>query len=164
MKSFTLLTLFSMLSTSFQNNVSFKNSLEETGSHVISAFKKSSIEEYSTMLPTLAEFYQIMDSNDGIYGEHVNEAKKEFADRYEREIVPSVKTAFKGVLAEGNKRGINWENIQFVRIENEGAVQPENPVELNIVFREGNKEYTLRIENAFIWQEQWRITQFIQLL
>ena len=164
MKSFTILTLFSMLSTGFQNNVSFENAPEETGSNVISALKKSSIEEYSALLPTLSEFHQIMDANGKLYGGFLTEAKKEFAVRYEREVVPAVKIAFKAVIAEGNKRGINWQNIEFVRVNNGGTPGQENPVQLDIVFREKGKEYTLRIENAFIWHGQWRVTQLIELI
>lgn len=163
MKSFTILTLFSMLSTGFQNSVSFKNAPEETGSSVISAFKKSSIEEYSALLPTLSEFHQIMDANDKLYGGFLTEAKREFAVRYEQEIIKSVKASFKTVLAEGNKRGINWQNVEFVRVKS-GTPGKENPVQLDIVFREKEKEYTLRIANAFIWQGQWRVTQFIELI
>jgi hypothetical protein len=153
-----------MLSTGFQNNVSFNKAPEETGSSVISALKKSSIEEYSALLPTLSEFHQIMDANDKLYGGFLTEAKREFAVRYEREIIPSVKAAFKAVLAEGNKRGINWQNVEFVRVKNGGTPGQENPVQLDIVFREKEKEYTLRIANAFIWQGQWRVTQFIELI
>ena len=163
MKSFTILTLFSMLSTGFQNNVSFTNAPEETGSSVISALKKNSIEEYSALLPTLAEFHQIMDANDRLYGGFLSEAKNEFAIRYEQEIMPSVKAAFKSVIAEGSKRGINWQNVEFVRVKSGGTPGHENPVQLDIVFSERGKEYTLRIENAFIWQGQWRVTQFIEL-
>ena len=115
------------------------------------------------MLPTLSEFYQIMDANDRLYGGFLAEAKSEFANRYEQEVVPSVKAAFKSVIAEGNKRGINWQNVQFVRVENNSTPGQENPVQLDIVFSERGKEYTLRIENAFIWQGQWRVTQFIEL-
>jgi len=163
MKSFTILTLFSMLSTGFQNNVSLTNAPEETGSSVISALKKNSIEEYSSLLPTLSEFHQIMDANGRLYGGSLTEAKREFAIQYEREFIPSVNAAFKSVIAEGNKRGINWHNIEFVRIENAGSSDQEHPVQLDIVFREKGKEYTLRIENAFIWHDQWRVTQFITL-
>ncbi|HET6542831.1 MAG TPA: hypothetical protein VFG46_20230 [Chryseolinea sp.] len=163
MKSFTILTLFSMLSTGFQNNVSLTNAPEETGSSVISALKKNSIEEYSALLPTLAEFHQIMDANDRLYGGFLSEAKSEFAIRYEQEIMPSVKAAFKSVIAEGNKRGINWQNVEFARVKNSGTPGQENPVQLDIVFSERGKEYTLRIQNAFIWQGQWRVTQFIEL-
>jgi len=162
MKSITILTVLSMLSTSFQHNVPL-NSLEETGSHVISALRQASIEEYRSMLPTLAEFHQIMDSNSGLYGVHLTEAKKEFATRYQNEIVPSVNAAFKAVIVEGNKRGINWDNIQFVRIKDEATQQQEGPVQLEIVFSEGSKEYSLKIKNAFVWQGQWRVTQFIGL-
>jgi hypothetical protein len=153
-----------MLSTGFQNNVSLTNAPEETGSSVISALKKNSIEEYCALLPTLSEFHQIMDANDRLYGGFLTEAKREFKIQYERELVPSVKEAFNAVLAEGNKRGINWHNIEFVRVENVGLSEQEHPVQLDIVFREKGKEYTLRVENAFVWHDQWRVTQFIALL
>ena len=152
-----------MLSTGFQNFVSLTNAPEETASSLISAFKKNSVEEYSALLPTLSEFHQIMDANDRLYGDYLTEAKREFAIRYEQEIMPSVKAAFKSVIAEGNKRGINWQNVEFVRVENDDSSGQENPAQLDIIFSERGKEHTLRIEKAFVWQGQWRVTQFIEL-
>jgi hypothetical protein len=153
-----------MLSTGFQNNVSLTNAPEETGSIVIRALKKNSVEEYKALLPTLSEFHQIMDANDRLYGRFIKEAKREFAIQYEREVVPSVKAAFNSVIDEGNKRGINWQNVEFVRIKDGATPGHKNPVQLDIVFSERGKEYTLRIENAFIWQGQWRVTQYIELI
>ncbi len=163
MKSFTILTLISMLSTGFQNNVSLTNAPEETGSSVISALKKNSIEEYSALFPSLSEFHQVMDANDRFYGGFLTEAKRDFAIQYEREVIPSLRAAFKSVIAEGNKRGINWQNVEFVRVKNDATPGQENPAQLDIIFSDRGKEYTLRIDNAFIWQGQWRVTQFIEL-
>lgn len=164
MKSFTILTLFSMLSTGFQNYSSVTNAAEQTGSGVISALKKKSIEEYRALLPTLSEFHQIMDTNDGLYGGFLTEAKRDFAVQYEQEVLPSVRKSFSTVVAEGHKRGINWQNIEFVSVKKISTPGHENPVQLNIVFRENNKEYTLRIQNAFLWHGQWKVTQFIELV
>ena len=139
------------------------NAPEETGSNVIRALKKNSFEGYLALLPSLSEFHQVMDANEQFYGGFLTEAKSEFAIRYEQEVVPSLKAAFKSVMAEGNRRGINWQNVEFVGIRNGNTPGQENPVQLDIVFSERGKEYTLRIENAFIWQGQWRVTQFIEL-
>jgi hypothetical protein len=163
MKSFTILTLFSILSSGFQSNATFTNAAEETGSNVLRAFRKSSVEEYCALLPSLSEFHQIMEENDKLYGGFLTEAKREFKIQYERELIPSVKEAFKNVLTEGSKRGINWHNIEFVRVENVGSSEQGHPTPFDIVFREKGKEYTLRIDNAFVWQDQWRVTQFIVL-
>ena len=163
MKSFTILTLFSMLSTGFQNGTSLTRTPEQTGSSVISALKKNSPEEYNALLPALSEFHQIMDANNNLYGDFLTEAKKEFAIRYEREVIPSAKEAFKGVLIEGSKRGIDWTNIQFVRVKISPVTGQENPVEFDVVFSESGKEYTIRIENAFVWHGQWWVTQFINI-
>lgn len=163
MKSFTILTVVSMLTTSFSNNVSVTNSLEETGSHVISALKHASVEEYNSMLPTLTEFYEIMDYNKGVYGTNLAEAKKEFANRYESKILPALTASFKAVIEEGYERGINWENIQLVRIKNQGPSAENTPVDLEITFTDGDKEYRIKIGNAFVWQGTWRVTQFIEL-
>jgi hypothetical protein len=164
MKSFTILTLLSMLSTGMQSNLSLTNSPEEIASNVIHALRTRSIKEYTAMLPTLSEFHQIMDANDKLYGGFLTEAKRDFAARYEQELIPSVKEAFTSVIAEGSKRGIDWQNIEFVRVKKLDLQGHENHAQLDVVFREKGKEYTLRIENAFIWRGQWKITQFIEFI
>ncbi|HEY5917727.1 MAG TPA: hypothetical protein VIU13_10015, partial [Chryseolinea sp.] len=143
MKSFTFLTLFSMFSTGFNN--ALIGTPERTALSVISAFKHNSIDEYSQMVPSLIEFHQIMDANDKLYGGFLTEAKREFAIRYERELIPSVRQAFTSVIAEGSKRGIDWQKIEFVRVETIELQGHENHAQLDIVFREKGKEYTLRI-------------------
>lgn len=164
MKSFTLLTLFSMLSTGFPGNTSLPNRPEQTGASVINAFRHRSIKEYSALLPTLAEFHQIMDSNEKLYGGFLTEAKREFTTHYERELIPSVKEAFDAVIADGTKRGIDWKNAEFVRVNTIEIQAEEKLAQLDIVFREKGKEYTIRVENAFIWRGEWRVTQFIELI
>jgi hypothetical protein len=164
MKSFTLLTLFSMLSTGMQSNPPMANSPEKIASNVIHALRTRSIEEYCAMLPTLPEFHQLMESNDKLYGGFLTEAKREFAIQYERELIPSVKEAFNSVIREANKRGIEWEHAELVRVEKIDLQGHENHAQLDIIFREDEKEYTLRIENAFIWRGQWKVTQFIELI
>ena len=164
MKPFTILTLFSMLSTGMQNNPSLTNSPEQIASKVIHALRTRSIEEYRAMLPTLSDFHQIMDANDKLYGGFLTEAKREFAARYVQELIPSVKEAFASVIAEGSKRGVDWQKIEFVRVKKVDLQGYENHAQLDIVFREEGKEYTLRIENAFVWRGQWKVTQFIELM
>lgn len=164
MKSFTLLTLFSMLSTGFQNNTSVSNHLAQTGYSVISSFKHGSVEEYCALMPSLSEFHQMMDSNDKLYGGFLEEAKREFSKEYNRELAPSVKEAFNSVIAAGHKHGIDWTNVEFVRVETIEIQAEEKLAQLDIVFRESGKEYKLRIENAFVWQGEWRVTQFIHLM
>ena len=164
MKSFTILTLLSMLSTGMQNNHSLTNSLEQIATNVVHALRTRSIEEYRAMLPTLSEFHQIMDANDKLYGGFLTEAKREFATRYELELIPSVKEAFTAVIAEGSKRGIDWQKIEFARVKKVDLQGYEHHAQLDIVFREGGREYTIRIENAFIWRGQWKVSQFIELM
>jgi hypothetical protein len=164
MKSFTILTLFSMFSTGIQNNSALTNSPEKIASNVIHAFRTKSIEEYSAMFPTLSDFHQIMDANDKLYGGFLTEAKHEFTSRYEQELIPSMKEAFNSVIDEGTKRGIDWQKIEFARVHKVDLQGYENHAQLDIVFREEGNEYTLRIENAFIWHGEWKVTQFIQLI
>ena len=164
MKPFTILTLFSMLSTGVQSNPSLTNSPEKIASNVIHALRTRSFEEYRALLPTLSEFHQIMDANDKLYGGFLTEAKREFATRYEQELIPSVRQAFTSVIAEGSTRGIDWKRVEFVRVETIELQGHENHAQLNIVFREKGKEYTLRIENAFAWRGEWKVTQFVELI
>lgn len=164
MKTFTILTLFSMLSTGIQNNNSITNAPEQTASNVVHAFQARSIDEYRALLPSLSEFHQIMDANNRLYGSFLAEAKREFAIHYERDVLPFAKEAFDSALAEGNKRGIDWQKAEFVRVTKSETDGDQSPVRLDIVFKSEGKEHALRIENAFIWNGQWRITQFVRLL
>lgn len=164
MKTFTILTLFSMISTGIQNNPYVSNPLEQTGSSVISALKKGSIEEYNALLPSLSDFLQIMDVNERLYGPSLSEAKTEFTFLYESEVIPSAEIAFKAVIAEGAKRGIDWRNIDFTMVKTTATPEQGNPVQMDIMFRENGNEYTVRIENAFVWRGEMKVTQFIKLI
>ena len=164
MKSLTILTLFSMISTGIQNNDYVTNAPERAGSNVINALKKGSVEEYNSLLPSLSEFLQIMEINEKLYGGFLSEAKTEFTLLYQREVIPSAKVAFTAVVNEGIKRGIDWRNVEFVTVKTMAAPQHENPVRLDIVFREKGKEYTVRIENAFFWSGELKVAQFIELI
>jgi hypothetical protein len=164
MKSFTILTLFSMLSTGIQNTNSVRNATEQAASNVVHAFQSRSVEAYRALLPSLSDFHHIMDENRGLYGEFLAEAKREFAIQYEREVIPSAQEAFNAVIAEGNKRGIDWQAVEFVRVTKSENEPAQRPIRLDIVFRSAEKEYTLRIENAFIWNDQWKVTQFVELI
>ena len=164
MKSFTILTLFTMITTGIQNTAYITNAPEQAGSSVINALRKISIEEYNALLPSLAEFLEIMDVNEKLYGHSLSEAKTEFTNVYEHEVIPSAKAAFNAVITEGVKRGIEWRNVEFVTVKTTAAGVNEKPIRLDIIFREKGKEYTLQIENTFVWRDELKVTQFIKLL
>jgi hypothetical protein len=105
-----------------------------------------------------------MDVNAIIYGNNLNEAKKEFAARYESEILPSVKEAFASIISEGKNEGIDWSKINYERIEYNAPKQNLATTPLTIVFSSEGTEYRLRIEKAFVLDKEWKVSSSVELI
>jgi hypothetical protein len=137
---------------------------EETARNILTAFQHGSPEEYASLFPTVAEFHALMKQNDAIYGPYSEEARYEFEVDYERYLLPKVKTAFTSVISDGKKKGIDWSQIQFVKVDvREHPSQSVTLGEFTVVFSFDKKEYKLRVQNAFYVNGQWKVTQFLTL-
>src|SRR5215213_9777874 len=66
--------------------------------HVITAFKKSSSDQYVSLFPSLTDFQGMMKQSSGIYGSYLPEAQREFASRYEDKLIPAVKESFERLI------------------------------------------------------------------
>jgi hypothetical protein len=140
------------------------NSSEQVARKIVTALKKSSPEAYAALFPALEEFYQIMDENATVYGEHLNAAKKEFATRYENEVLPALKESFASVIRAGKEKGIDWNAIRYERIEYSNPEEKLLSAPFTVVFSSKGREHKFQIENAFILHDEWRVGQSIRLI
>ncbi len=140
------------------------NSSEQMARKVVTALKKSSPEAYIALFPTLEEFHQVMDENAVVYGETLQAAKEEFASSYENKILPELKESFAQIIREGKEKGIDWNAISYQRIEYSTSKGNDSATPFTIVFFSKGKEYRLRIENAFILHNEWKVGQKVKLI
>ena len=139
------------------------NSSSALGDRIVRSFQNQSADEFITLLPTLDEFHELMENNLEIYGSSLEEAKKDFSIEYNEHIVGAAKGSFTEVLNEGANRGIDWTGISFVKAEADGQATSFSS-ELTITFRSGAKEYKFRLRPAIVIDNQWRVTQNLELL
>jgi hypothetical protein len=166
----TILSLTTMTSCTTDPNVEHQsvtvaNSSEEMAKQVINALQHSSSQNYVALFPTLQEFHQMMEKNSSLYGESLSSAKQDFATTYESDLIPTVKKSFDRIVAEGKKKGIEWNTIRFERIESiETMEQQFATAPVTIVFNSNGKEYKLILEKALLMHAQWKVSQFIKLV
>jgi hypothetical protein len=137
----------------------------EMGKQVITALQHMSCQEYVALFPILQEFHQMMEKNSVFYGESLSAAKQEFANTYQSHLIPAVKDSFDRIIREGNKKGITWNTIRFERIESSEIMEPQfGQAQVVIVFTANGKVYRLGLTKALIMNEQWKVSQFIELI
>lgn len=160
-----ILTSLVMTMSSFTRIASVEPlTAEAAAKNIISAFQHGSPEEYASLFPTVAEFHELMKQNDRIYGPYSEEARAEFEVDYERYLLPKVKSTFAAIIAEGKRKGIDWKRAQLVKAD--VVTRASSAVTLGdflIVFTVDKKEYTLRIDNAFFLNGEWKVTQYLTL-
>ena len=164
MKTIFLMTTITMLSSfttvPAREEISSSSAL---GDRLVRCFQHQSAEEFSALLPTLDEFHQIMEENSAIYGENLEEAKRDFDIHYNENIVRSARASFDKVLQDGSGRGIDWKAITFLKAQVEG---PSNSFSspLLITFASRGEVYKLRLRPAIVFHNHWRVTQHLELL
>lgn len=164
MKTSLILILVAVLITAALPNPSgAQEPCEQMARQVIVAFRKTSPEAYVALFPSLAEFHDLMNANANVYGETLEAAKEEFAARYKNDVLPSVEKSFATILQEGSKKGIDWSQINFERVE---CRAPGNLTagSFTIVFSANGKEYRMNISKAFILHDEWKVSSEINLI
>jgi hypothetical protein len=148
--------------SSFNQVPTEQRTTEETARNIITAIQHNSPDEYVSLFPTIAEFHELMNQNDKVYGPYSEEARYEFEVDYERYLLPKVKSAFESLVAEGKQKGIDWKRAKFVKADvvshASGAVTIG---QLSVVFTVDSKEYVLQINNALYLNGEWKVTQFL---
>lgn len=162
--SIFIMAITLLVTATWANTLTKGNSSEQMARKVVTALKKSSPEAYAALFPTLEEFLQVMNENALVYGETLEAAKEEFAASYEKKILPALKESFAQIIQEGKEKGIDWSSIQYQRMEYSTPQGNNSTTPFTIVFSSKGKEYRLRIENAFLLHNEWKVGQNVKLI
>ena len=133
---------------------------ERMATSVVAAFQHRSLQEYTTLFPSVEAFHKIMEMYSSFYGANLEEAKKEFEMQYTKEVLPALNQSFKTIIAQGTKEGIDWSTIKLVSVEfNEES--PAAPA--TITFSSNGKEYRLDFAKTLHMNGEWKVTQYVKL-
>jgi hypothetical protein len=165
MKASIILTLLAVLTTAALPHPSTTQNLcEKTAQQVVVAFRQTSPSAYVALFPSLAEFHDLMDANAHVYGETLEAAKDEFSERYKNDVLPLVERSFTTILQEGSKKGIEWSQINFERVECTPPNKSLSAGSFTIVFSANGKEHRMNIGKAFVLRDEWKISSEISLI
>jgi hypothetical protein len=138
---------------------------EQMAERIVSALQHTSAKEYTAMFPSLEDFNDMMKESSDIYGTYLADAQREFSINYEQKLIPTVEHAFDLLIDEGRSKGIEWNNIKFLRIEQKEQPKHQfSPVPVTIVFSANGLEHRIHIERALVINGQWKVSQFIKLV
>jgi hypothetical protein len=167
-KTILALTALSFTFSSFTSAPETRRSItssEQMAQLVLTALQQSSMTEYATLFPSLAEFQDVMKTNSELYGAYLNEAQREFATNYESHLLPAVKKSFNALVEEGQAKGIDWKSIRLREVTlSEDAPHQFNSLPVTITFTSNGTEHKLLIERALVINGEWRISQFVKLV
>lgn len=170
-KTILAVTALSLILTAFKTNTMETetkkriNTSEQLAERVVTALQQSSAIEYASMFPTLSDFKEMMKESSEIYGTYLHEAQREFADNYERNLLPSVKHSFEALMSEGKTRGIDWSKVRYAGMEvREHPQHRFSPVPVTIIISSQGIEHRINIERALVINGQWKVSQFVKLL
>lgn len=151
------LTLSSFTTGSLNENL---RPAEVTARGLITALRQSSEERFVFMFPKLSEFHAMMDRNEAFYGLNVEAAKEDFTKTYKEELMPAVRRAFANLLAESEKRGIDWSevNVDSVNIPEEATGFST----IEITFSQDDKKFSLLIERSLLIGGKWKVSQYVR--
>jgi len=165
MKTSIILIVIALLTTaSLPYPLAVQNPCEQMAQQVIVAFRTNSPEAYVALFPSLAEFHDLMDANANVYGETLEAAKEEFAARYKNHVLPVVEKSFATILEEGSKKGIDWSQINFERVECTTPGKNLSSGSFIIVFSDRGREYRMNISKAFVLHDEWKVSSEISLI
>lgn len=166
--AFVLLTL---ILTAFKTNTMVAekkkgiSTSEQMAERLVAALRQSSSKEFVSLFPTLSDFTAIMQESSEAYGSYLDDAKREFSSNYELYLIPEVKHSFETLIAEGEKRGIDWRSVRYVGIEiGAHSQQRFSPVPVTIVISSKGREHRIHIEKALVINGQWKVTQFVKFV
>ena len=162
--SIILIFIAALITASLPYPLAAQNPCEQMAQQVIVAFRTNSPEAYVALFPSLAEFHDLMDANANVYGETLEAAKEEFATRYKNHVLPVVEKSFATIVEEGSKKGIDWGQINFERVECTTPGKNLSSGSFIIVFSAGGKEFRMSISKAFVLHDEWKVSSEINLI
>ncbi len=162
--SIIFLSILAMTLSSFKTiktNQDGDAAAERMALSVLHALQQNSLEEYSTLYPSLISFYQIMEKNAGYYGKNLDEAKRDFELQYHRQVVPALNQSFNTIITKGKTAGIDWKTIKLINIE---LGEETSDSSATITFTSNNIEYRLKFQKALFIDGEWKVTQYADLM
>ena len=167
-KSIIILSALTMTLSSF-NTLSTEERIakadaagERMASQVVTAFQHRSLQEYTTLFPSIEYFHGIMEKNSAIYGGNLEEAKEEFEQQYTTEVLPAMNQSFKAIISQGIKAGIDWASIKLINVEFDNENAATTPA--TIKFSSNGKEYKLHFEKTLSINGEWKVSQYVSLI
>lgn len=130
---------------------------------VLVALQHQSADSYAELFPALAEFHQAMDMNRGLYGESLTAAKLDFANVYDTELLPEVRTSFNRVLADGRELGIDWSRISLLSWELTPSPAESSALQLAMRFQHEGTTYTVVIDKVLVMHDQVHVSRAIRI-
>lgn len=135
---------------------------ERMANTVVTAFQHRSLEEYSSLFPSISSFYELMEKYPEFYGSNLEAAKKDFEMHYTREILPAMNQSFKAIIAQGIKSGIDWSTITLLNVNfSHHAGDPSTTAIIS--FASKGKEYQLQFDRTLFMNGEWKVSQFVTL-
>ena len=162
--SIILLSIFAMTLTSFKINRTNDvgdAAADRMAQSIVHALQHNSLEEYTTLYPSLTSFYKIMEKNSGYYGNNVGEAKRDFELQYHRQVIPALNQSFHAIITKGKIVGIDWKTIKLIGIQLE---EESSNSYATIIFTSNNKEYYLKFHKTLFIDGEWKVTQYVELV
>ena len=163
--------IMTMTLTSFTNDVKeaqdarSASAEEQFALRVVTSFQLGSPSEYAALFPSLETFQKLMEDHAELYGDNLKAAKNDFAKQYNDRIIPAVYESFEDVIRAGKARNIDWNGVEFIRIElSEKPAGTIATVPFNIVFSSRGKYFRLQIERAMFLDGEWKTSQFVRLV
>lgn len=153
------LTLSSFSADRINDNV---RPAEVTARALVTALRQSSEAKFVSLFPTLDELQRRMDANEAFYGLNLAAAKEDFAKTYNAELLPAVRRAYATLIAEAEKRDIDWSEVSVVSVNIPEAKTGFSPV--TITFEQNDKTFHLLIERSLMIEGRWKVSQYVKFV
>jgi len=161
-KSTLTLGIFAAIATGASIPIDFET--DQIARKLIIVVRSKSADRYIEMFPTLKDFHQMMEHQSLRYGIYLKEAKDDFDIQYETKIVPEAKNAFTALIKDGEKRGIDWSDVQFVAADIEEYAEAGIKSALFTVLISSNgKNYRIEVDRIMYVNNEWKMSQLIKL-
>jgi hypothetical protein len=135
---------------------------EVTARGVMYALRQSSEEHFVAMFPKLSELHEMMEKNEAFYGLNLEFAKEEFAKTYNEELMPAVRRAYGNLIAEGEKRSIDWSEVSIQSVNIPEAATGFSSI--TVTFEQNGKTFDLLIERSLMIDGKWKVSQYVTFI
>jgi hypothetical protein len=139
------------------------NTREDTfGLQMMEALKENNPTALINLFPSLEELHAVMDAHADLYSTTLQDAKADLSTTYENTVLATATAAFRDLLSEGKKRGIEWRNIKSMKIMN--ADDASHGDRIHLRFYSHETSFDLEVQKFTTANGQLKVTQFIKLI